>query len=57
LGDKLKGIGKVDKKGNRIIFTSGKIFNQHDELIAKATGTLNAYPFEKGDIAEKLNKK
>ena len=56
LGDKLKGIGKVDKKGKRIIFTSGKIYNQNNELIAKSTGTLNAYPFEKGDIAKTLNK-
>tara|TARA_R110001592_G_scaffold148165_3_gene372866 strand:- start:4359 stop:4796 length:438 start_codon:yes stop_codon:yes gene_type:complete len=56
LGDKLKGIGTVDKKGKRIIFTTGEIYNQHNKLIAKATGTLNAYPFEKGDIANILKK-
>lgn len=50
-GDKLKGIGKVDKKGKRLIFTTGEIYNQHNELIAKATGTLNAYDFDKSDMA------
>ena len=54
LGDTLKGIGKVDKKGKRIIFTSGEIYNQHGDIVAKSIGTLNAYPFEKSDIATQL---
>jgi uncharacterized protein (TIGR00369 family) len=54
LGDILTGKGKVDHKGNRIIHTSGEIYNQKKELIAKAMGTLNAYPFEKSDVAQYL---
>ena len=50
LGDKLKGYGRVDFSGKRIIATSGEIYNQHGELLAKAMGTFNAYPFEKSDI-------
>lgn len=52
LGDKLTGTGKVDQKGKRIIIASGEIYNQKNELIAKATGTFNAYPFEKSGIEE-----
>lgn len=54
LGDKLIGKGKVDHKGNRIIHASGEIYNQKNELIAKAIGTLNAYPYEKSDIPQYL---
>jgi len=54
LGDQLTGKGKVDHKGNRIIHASGEIYNQKNELIAKALGTLNAYPFEKSDIPQYL---
>jgi len=54
LGDILTGKGKVDNKGNRIISASGEIYNQNNELIAKAMGTFNAYPFEKSDVAEFL---
>ncbi|MDF1671904.1 MAG: PaaI family thioesterase [Vicingaceae bacterium] len=50
--DILTGMGLVDKKGNRIIFASGEIKNQHNKTVAKATGTFNAYPFEKSDVAE-----
>lgn len=56
LGDKLKGIGKVEKKGKRIIFTSGEIYNQKNEIVAKAIGTLNAYPFEKSDMTNFITK-
>ncbi|MGE0560924.1 MAG: PaaI family thioesterase [Flavobacteriales bacterium] len=52
LGDKLKGYGRVDFAGNKIIATSGEIYNQHGEMVAKAMGTFNAYPFEKSDIAK-----
>ena len=54
LGDILTGKGTVDKKGNRIIYTSGEIYNQKNEIIAKAMGTLNAYPIEKSDVAKYL---
>ena len=47
LGNVLIGKGKVDHKGNRIIHASGEIYNQNNELVAKAIGTLNAYPIEK----------
>ena len=52
LGDLLTGNGRVDKKGNRIVFASGEIYNQKNKLIAKAIGTFNAYPFEKSDVAQ-----
>jgi len=54
LGDILTGKGTVDHKGNRIIHASGEIYNQKGELIAKTLGTLNAYPFDKSDMAEYL---
>ncbi len=51
-GDELLGKGTVEKKGNRIIFASGEILNQNNEIVAKASGTFNAYPFEKSDVAQ-----
>jgi uncharacterized protein (TIGR00369 family) len=52
LGEILKGEGRVDNAGKRIISTSGEIYNQKGEIIAKAMGTFNAYPIEKSDVAE-----
>lgn len=52
LGDVLKGYGRVDNAGKRIISTSGEIYNQKGEMVAKAIGTFNAYPFNKSDIAK-----
>lgn len=52
LGDVLKGYGRVDNAGKRIISTSGEIFNQKGEMVAKAMGTFNVYPFDKSDIAK-----
>ena len=52
LGDTLTGKGRVDHAGKRIISTSGEIYNQNNEIIAKAIGTFNAYPVEKSDVAE-----
>lgn len=48
-GDKLIGRGKVEKKGNRILFISGELIAENREqlVIAKASGTFNAYPAEK----------
>ena len=54
VGDILTGKGIVDKKGKRIIYASGEIYNQKNEIIAKAMGTLNAYPIEKSDVAKYL---
>ena len=51
LGDELKGEGLVIRKGNRVLFAEGKIFNQKNELVATGSGTFNAYPFEKSDMA------
>lgn len=56
LDDLLIGKGKVVKKGNRIIFAEGEIYNQNHETVAKASGTFNAYPFEKSDVAQFLKK-
>ena len=51
--DLLFGIGTVVQKGKRIIISSGEIFctNRNNQLIAKAMGTFNAYPFEKSGFA------
>ena len=54
VGDILTGKGIVEKKGNRIIYASGEIYNQDNKIIAKALGTLNAYPIEKSDMTEYL---
>lgn len=52
LGDVLKGYGRVDNAGKRIISASGEIYNQNGEMVAKAMGTFNAYPFDKSDITK-----
>lgn len=54
LGDILTGKGRVDHVGKRIIHTSGEIYNQNNEIVAKAMGTFNAYPIEKSDVAEHM---
>jgi uncharacterized protein (TIGR00369 family) len=55
-GDQLVGTGKVLEKGKRIIIANGSIVaaNRNNEKVAIATGTFNAYPFEKSGIAEYL---
>jgi len=55
LGDVLKGHGKVDFSGRRILSCSGEIYNQKGDLVAKAMGTFNAYPFEKSDLVDLKN--
>jgi uncharacterized protein (TIGR00369 family) len=52
LGDELIGIGIVLRKGKRILIAEGKIYNQNNELVATASGTFNAYSFEKSDMFE-----
>ena len=47
LGDRLIATSEIIKKGKRILFMEASIRNQKDELVAKASGTLNAYPKEK----------
>jgi uncharacterized protein (TIGR00369 family) len=43
LGDVLTGIGEIVKPGKTILFSEGTIFNQNNEIIAKATATLSRY--------------
>ena len=44
--DTLLGIGKVLKKGKRLIVVEGKIFNSSKEIVALSTGTFTTYPAE-----------
>jgi uncharacterized protein (TIGR00369 family) len=44
LGDRLIATSEIIKKGKRILFVEASIRNQKDESVAKASGTLNAYP-------------
>lgn len=46
-GKVIIGIGKVESKGQRIIVSSGEIFDEEGNCLAKALGTFNAYPAEK----------
>lgn len=51
LGYELVGIGKVDHAGRRLIVASGEIWcPAKNLLIAKGSGTMNAYPIEKADL-------
>jgi uncharacterized protein (TIGR00369 family) len=53
LGDVLIGRGKLVKSGKRIIITKGEISQEKTgELVAIATGTFNAYPYEKSGITK-----
>jgi uncharacterized protein (TIGR00369 family) len=47
LGDILIAEGHVLSAGNRLIYAETKVTNQNDVLVAKASGTFNAYPVEK----------
>lgn len=47
LGDILTAEGEVISAGNRLIFTEAKVTNQKGILVAKASGTFNAYPAKK----------
>ncbi len=47
LGDQLVAKAKVTQNGSRIFFAEGEIYNQKDEVVAKANGVFNAYPMEK----------
>ena len=51
LGDVLIGEGEIVSAGNRIIVTEGKIYNEKNkEAVAIATGTFNAYPYQKSGM-------
>ncbi|MFD1552324.1 PaaI family thioesterase [Putridiphycobacter roseus] len=51
LGDVLIGNGKVISAGKRIIIAQGEIIlEKTGELIAVATGTFNAYPYQKSGM-------
>ena len=47
LEDQLIATSSLIKKGKRLIFLEADVLNQRNELIAKASATLNAYPKEK----------
>lgn len=47
LGDRLVAIGKVISAGKRLLYVEASVINQDDILVAKASGTFNAYPAEK----------
>ena len=50
-GDVLIGTGKVISKGKRIIIAQGDIVNEKTgEKVAIATGTFNAYPYQKSGM-------
>lgn len=51
LGDVLIGKGKVVSKGKRIIIAEGEISTEKEgKSIAIATGTFNAYPYQKSGM-------
>lgn len=47
LGDKLVSVGKVLSAGKRLIYVEASVTNQEGVLVARASGTFNAYPAEK----------
>ncbi|MCC5922961.1 MAG: PaaI family thioesterase [Crocinitomicaceae bacterium] len=46
-GDRLTAFGKVQHKGKRLLFVECEVINQSGSIIAKGSGTLNAYPAKK----------
>ena len=50
-GDVLIGIGKIISAGKRIIIAQGEIINEETGAkVAIATGTFNAYPYQKSGM-------
>lgn len=49
-GDILDAKGHVVHSGNRIMVCEGTIHNHKGEIVAKGTGTFNAYPVEKAGL-------
>lgn len=51
LGDVLLGTGRIISAGKRIIIAKGEIKNKaNGEMVAIATGTFNAYPYQKSGM-------
>ena len=51
VGDILIGVGRTISAGKRIIVTEGEVYNEKtNEKVAIATGTFNAYPYQKAGI-------
>jgi acyl-CoA thioesterase len=50
VGDVLDARAEVIHSGKRILVCEGKIVNQNGDLVAKGTGTFNAYPAEKAKL-------
>ncbi|MFN5844435.1 MAG: PaaI family thioesterase [Flavobacteriia bacterium] len=46
-GDELVAHSFLMRNGKRIIFMEATVHNQRNELVAKASATLNTYPMEK----------
>jgi uncharacterized protein (TIGR00369 family) len=49
-GDVLDARGTTVHSGKRIMVCEGTIHNQKGEIVAKGTGTFNAYPVEKAGL-------
>lgn len=47
LHDHITAFAEVIKKGKSLLFVEGKLTNQKGELIATASGAMNAYPVAK----------
>lgn len=47
LNDEITLVSKLVKAGRSIIFMEAEIFNQNDQLVAKANGTFNQYSLDK----------
>ena len=50
LGDILTGRGAIISEGKRIIIAKGEIYNQNGDLVSIATGSFNAYHYEKSGM-------
>ena len=51
LNDQLLGVGKIVSKGNRVIVVQGEIINIKTKAkVAIASGTFNAYPYQKSGM-------
>jgi len=50
VNDILVARAEVIHAGNRILVCEGRIYNQNGALVAKGTGTFNAYPAEKARL-------
>ena len=49
-GDKIIVKSTCLKRGNNILHMEASMYNQNDEVLAKSSGTFNAFPKEKGRV-------